>query len=59
VAERCRDVVVGASDHQDLPFDRLVEALRLPRQAGRSPLFAIKFIYQEGSLPMQAPQGRR
>ncbi|AZL73558.1 non-ribosomal peptide synthetase [Pseudomonas oryziphila] len=55
--ERCRDVVVGASDHQDLPFDRLVEALRLPRQAGRSPLFAIKFIYQEGSLPMQAPHG--
>ncbi|MCG8296358.1 non-ribosomal peptide synthetase [Pseudomonas entomophila] len=55
--ERCRDVVIGASDHQDLPFDRLVEALRLPRQAGRSPLFAIKFIYQEGSLPMQAPQG--
>ncbi|QXH49544.1 amino acid adenylation domain-containing protein [Pseudomonas fakonensis] len=54
---RCRDVVAGASDHQDLPFDRLVEALRLPRQAGRSPLFAIKFIYQEGSLPMQAPQG--
>jgi hypothetical protein len=54
--ERCRDVVVGASDHQDLPFDRLVEALRLPRQAGRSPLFAIKFIYQEGSLPMQAPR---
>lgn len=55
--QRCRDVVVGASDHQDLPFDRLVEALRLPRQAGRSPLFAIKFIYQEGSLPMQTPHG--
>ncbi|MCE5984661.1 non-ribosomal peptide synthetase [Pseudomonas sp. LF19] len=56
---RCRTTVIEASDHQDLPFDRLVEALRLPRQAGRSPLFAIKFIYQEGSAAMPHPQGLR
>jgi hypothetical protein len=44
----CRRAVLEASDHQDLPFERLVEALRLPRRAGRSPLFDIKLIYQEG-----------
>ncbi|MGE8391444.1 amino acid adenylation domain-containing protein [Pseudomonas sp. BIGb0427] len=49
----CRTTVIGASDHQDLPFDRLVEALRLPRRSGKSPLFAIKFIYQEqGAQPV-------
>ncbi|MGF6141068.1 amino acid adenylation domain-containing protein [Pseudomonas laurylsulfatiphila] len=46
--EACRRAVLEASDHQDLPFERLVEALRLPRRAGRSPLFDIKLIYQEG-----------
>ncbi|WP_392890556.1 amino acid adenylation domain-containing protein [Pseudomonas migulae] len=46
--QACRRAVLEASDHQDLPFERLVEALRLPRRAGRSPLFDIKLIYQEG-----------
>ncbi|TDF82586.1 non-ribosomal peptide synthetase [Pseudomonas sp. H9] len=46
--ERCREAVIEASDHQDLPFERLVEALRLPRRTGRSPLFSIKLIHQEG-----------
>ncbi|KAB0494815.1 non-ribosomal peptide synthetase [Pseudomonas vancouverensis] len=46
--DACRRTVLEASDHQDLPFERLVEALRLPRRAGRSPLFDIKLIYQEG-----------
>ncbi|QXH33941.1 non-ribosomal peptide synthetase [Pseudomonas muyukensis] len=53
----CRDVVIAASDHQDLPFDRLVEALRLPRRAGRSPLFEIKFIYQEQGASLPAIDG--
>ncbi|BAP43368.1 non-ribosomal peptide synthetase PvdD [Pseudomonas sp. StFLB209] len=57
--QACSDAVVGASDHQDLPFDRLVEALRLPRQGGRSPLFAIKFIYQESTAPAPQPQAIR
>ena len=47
--EAARSTVIGAADHQDLPFERLVEALRVPRRAGRSPLFAIKFIYQDSS----------
>jgi len=46
--ERSRTALIEASDHQDLPFERLVEALRLPRRSGRSPLFSIKLIHQEG-----------
>ncbi|MEU0175320.1 amino acid adenylation domain-containing protein [Streptomyces massasporeus] len=37
--------LLAGLDHQDLPFDRLVEALRPPRDAGRTPFFqaAINF----------------
>lgn len=46
--DQCRRVVVDASEHQDLPFHHLVEALRPARRRGRSPFFNIKLIYQEG-----------
>ncbi|KJZ39777.1 non-ribosomal peptide synthetase [Pseudomonas fluorescens] len=55
--EACRRAVLEASDHQDLPFERLVEALRLPRRAGRSPLFDIKLIYQEGVGRLPSMEG--
>jgi hypothetical protein len=45
--ERLRSVVVGACDHQDVPFDRLVEALRPPRRDGHAPYFAVKLIHEE------------
>ncbi len=35
---RCRDVVRDAQDHQDLPFDELVEALAPDRAPGEAPL---------------------
>ncbi|MDD2058576.1 AMP-binding protein [Pseudomonas sp. GD03860] len=50
--EQCRRVVLGAAQHQDLPFEQLVEALRPPRRAGRSPFFSIKLNYQEGEPPL-------
>lgn len=37
--DRVRDADLAAFDHQDLPFDRVVEALNPPRAPGRNPLF--------------------
>ncbi|WP_161811434.1 non-ribosomal peptide synthetase [Steroidobacter agaridevorans] len=34
-----KDVTVGAFDHQDMPFEQLVEAIRPERSANRHPIF--------------------
>jgi non-ribosomal peptide synthetase component F len=39
-----RTTTLGAYDHQDAPFDLLVEQLQPVRVRGRSPFFQVKFI---------------
>ncbi|WP_316524227.1 non-ribosomal peptide synthetase [Kitasatospora brasiliensis] len=41
-----RESVVGAYDHRQLPFDRLVAALKPGRSQARHPLFDVMFSYQ-------------
>ncbi|AHH19732.1 non-ribosomal peptide synthetase [Nocardia nova SH22a] len=43
---RQRDIDLAAFSHAELPFDRVVEALDLPRQPARSPLFQVALSFQ-------------
>ncbi|MEV4614803.1 amino acid adenylation domain-containing protein, partial [Kitasatospora sp. NPDC049258] len=46
LVQRARSTAIEAFAHQDVPFDRLVEALRLPRETNRNPLFQVMISMQ-------------
>ncbi|HEX6203391.1 MAG TPA: amino acid adenylation domain-containing protein, partial [Thermoanaerobaculia bacterium] len=50
--ERCQRVGIAALAHQELPFEKLVEALRPERRLDRAPLFQVAFVLHN------APEGR-
>ncbi|MFD1120361.1 amino acid adenylation domain-containing protein [Sphaerisporangium aureirubrum] len=50
---RVRQTDLAAFDHQDLPFEQVVEALQPARAAGRNPLFqvALSYRHEEDGAP--------
>ncbi|HLJ99327.1 MAG TPA: amino acid adenylation domain-containing protein [Streptosporangiaceae bacterium] len=52
VLTRVRDVTLAASEHQGVPFAKVVERVRPPRDPSRNPLFQVCF----GLLPNQMLQ---
>ncbi len=54
---RVRRTTLGAFEHQALPFEKLVEALKPQRRLSHSPLFQVMFILQNAPWEAQSLDG--
>jgi hypothetical protein len=56
---RARATALGAYEHQDLPFEKVVEALRPKRDPSHNPLFVVNFRAQAAARPTLELPGAR
>ncbi|MFI6688489.1 amino acid adenylation domain-containing protein [Streptomyces sp. NPDC050485] len=55
LVRQVRDKAVNAYDHQDVPFERLVESLNPERSTAYHPLFQVAFSWQQGTGGLELP----
>jgi FkbH-like protein len=46
--EQVSEMNLAAQENQDLPFEKIVQDLQPPREAGRTPFFQVVFNFQKG-----------
>ncbi|MET9686096.1 amino acid adenylation domain-containing protein [Streptomyces coeruleorubidus] len=54
---RVRETTLGAYEHQDVPFEQVVEAVRPPRDPSRTPLFQVMLAMQNAPAGTTALPG--
>ncbi|MBK9712877.1 MAG: amino acid adenylation domain-containing protein [Kouleothrix sp.] len=57
VIAQVRDNTLRVYEHQDVPFDKLVEMLRLPRDTRYHPIFQIMFVVNRPAPKLALPPG--
>lgn len=48
--QEVKETALNAMEHQDYPFENLLETLDLPRDLSRNPLFDVMFSWQDGNV---------